>query len=195
MTRASGPVATLALMKKIVLTFGVLSGLVSAGLMLTFIPLLVKGTIDFENGYLLGYSAIVLSFVLVFFGIRAYREEAGGAISFGRAFQVGILITLISCAFYVAAWETYYYGFDPDFEGKYTAYELGKARARGASDAEIVKMQQEMADFWRLYRRNPLVNIGMTFMEPFPVGLIVSLVSAAILRRKPGFAEPVRAGA
>ncbi len=132
-----------------------------------------------------GYTSMVLAFLLVFFGIRAYREELGGAIGFGKAFQVGILITLVVCAIYVVSWEIVYWGFWPDFLDQYNAHALAKLRASGATEAAIQAAQTQMAKFAELYK-NPLFNVGMTFLEIFPVGLIVTLVSAAILRRKQG---------
>ena len=101
-------------MKKIVLTFGVISGLISAGLMLPIVSFVDQ--IGFDKGLYIGYTSIVLSFLFVFFGIRSYRETVGGGqISFGRGFTVGILITLISCVFYVGMWLIVYYNFLPDF--------------------------------------------------------------------------------
>lgn len=171
-------------MKKTVLTFGVISGLILVGMMALTIPLWMNGTIGFENSQLLGYASMVISFVMVFVGIRSYRDNVGGGtITFGKAFQVGILITVISCAMYVLAWEIYYFNFAPDFLDKYGAYSLAKLRAEGATDAAIAKAVAKMAEFKTLYA-NPLVNIGLTFLEAFPVGLVVTLVCAAILRRK-----------
>jgi len=182
-------------MKRIVLTFGLISGLISAGVMSIAIPLCLKGsTADFDKAEIIGYSSMVLSGLLVFFGIRSYRENNGGAITFGRAFKVGILIVLVSCAIYVAAWEIVYYNFVPDFMQKYTVHTIEKMRREGATDAAIVKKQKQMADFSELYK-NPLVNIGLTFIEPIPVGLIVTLISAAILRKKPGSQAPAAATA
>ena len=102
-------------LKRIVLTRGLASGAILAALMLTTLPLCMNGTIDFSNSQVVGYTTMVLAFLLVFFGIRAYREELGGTITFGKAFRVGIMITLITCAFYVAAWQIMYRGFWPDF--------------------------------------------------------------------------------
>ena len=103
-------------MKKTVLTFGLISGVVSSLLMLLTVPFIDR--IGFDRGVFVGYTAIVLSFLLVFFGIRSYRENVGGGeITFGRAFTVGILITLISCAFYVLTWEVVYFKIMPDFGG------------------------------------------------------------------------------
>jgi hypothetical protein len=141
-----------------------------------------------------GYTSMVLAFLLVFFGIRAYREELGGAIGFGKAFQVGILITLVVCAIYVVSWEIVYWGFWPDFLDQYNAHALAKLRASGATEAAIQAAQAQMARFAELYK-NPLFNVGMTFLEIFPVGLIVTLVSAAILRRKQAPGAPAIAAA
>lgn len=141
-----------------------------------------------------GYTSMVLAFLLVFFGIRAYREELGGSIGFGKAFQVGILITLVVCAIYVVSWEIVYWGFWPDFLDQYNAHALAKLRASGATEAAIQAAQAQMAKFAQLYK-NPLFNVGMTFVEIFPVGLIVTLVSAAILRRRQAPGAPAIAAA
>lgn len=171
-------------MKKIVLTFGLISGLISVAMMAVTLPLTMNGVIDFDKGQIIGYTSMVLSFLLVFFGIRSYRENvSGGVVTFGKAFQVGILITVLSCLVYVVAWEIYYFNFDSDFLDKYAAHILEKMRAEGATEAAMVARRTQMAEFEEMYQ-NPLINAALTFMEPFPVGLIVTLVSAAILRRK-----------
>ena len=168
-------------MKKIVLTFGVISGALSSAMMLLTLPLLDR--IGFDRGAVVGYTGIVLSFVLVFFGIRAYREQAGGALTFARGFQVGILITVISCLFYVITWEIIYFKIHPGFAEQYTAYALDKARAAGATEEALARTRQELADFKKLYDQ-PLINAAFTFVEPFPIGLLVTTISAAVLRRK-----------
>ena len=170
-------------MKRIVIIFGVISGVISSALMFLTLPLMHTGAINFSNGYILGYTSIVLSFVLVFFGIRSYRENAGGTITFGRGFSVGILITLISCVFYVASWEFIYFNIMPDFADKYAAHAISDMRQKGATDAAIAAKKVEMEKM-KTMLDNPLLNAAMTFIEPFPVGLIVTLVSAAILRRR-----------
>jgi len=170
-------------MKKIVLTFGLLSGGVLAAMMAITLPLCLNGTLDLSKSQILGYSTMVLAFLLVFFGIRSYRENvAGGTITFGKAFQVGILIALITCAVYIVAWEIIYFNFIPDFTDRYAARVLEEMRASGASDAALLAEHQKMEQFKKLYA-NIFVNIGMTLIEVFPVGLIMTLVSAAILRK------------
>jgi len=171
-------------MKKTVLIFGLLSGAVSSLIFICLLPFADR--IGFDKGMYIGYTAIVLSFLLVFFGIRSYRENVGhGSISFGRAFAVGILITLISCVCYVVTWEIVYYNFLPDFGDKYGAYVVEKARAAGSSQAVIDAKLQEVKDMKRILD-NPFLNAAATFTEPFPVGLIITLISAAVLRKKRG---------
>jgi uncharacterized protein DUF4199 len=174
-------------MKKVVIIFGLISGVISSALMFLTLPLMKNGTINFDNGEIFGYTAIFLSFLLVFFGIRSYRENAGGTITFGRAFSVGILITLISCIFYVASWEIIYFKLMPDFArghiDKYAAHEISTMREKGATDSAIAAKKVEM-DKMKAMLDNPFLNSAMTFIEPFPVGLIVTLVSAAILRKR-----------
>lgn len=170
-------------MKRIVWKYGLISGSVLVALGLASIPLYVNGVIGFDNGQIVGYSTMILAFLLVFFGIRSYREDVGGgSITFGRAFKVGILITLVTCAMYVVAWEIVHFGFIPDFSDKYAAFTLQQMRSEGASPAEITEATKKMERFKELYA-NPLFNAAVTFMEVFPVGLIITLVSAAILRK------------
>jgi len=174
----------IAAMKKIVLTFGLLSGFFLAAMMAIMMPLGMSGRVDFSSMEVVGYTSMVAAFLAVFFAIRSYREQVGGGvITFGRAFKVGMLVTLICGAIYVIAWQIIYWGFIPDFEEKYAALTLEQLRASGAAPAEVAAETRKMEDFKRLYK-NPLFNIGMTFMEVVPVGLIMTLISAAILRRK-----------
>ncbi len=181
-------------MKRIVVIFGLISGAISSAMMLLTLPFINNGTVNNQNGEVIGYTAIFLSFLLVFFGIRSYRESDGrGSITFGRAFAVGILITLISCVFYVASWEIIYFKFMPDFAEKYAARTIETMRQKGASDAAIAETQKKMLAMKAMYD-NPVMNAAVTFLEPFPVGLIVTLVSAAILRKRTA-APPITAAA
>jgi hypothetical protein len=177
-------------MRKTVLRFGLASGAVVMALSAAMMSLCMRGLIDLDHSEVLGYTIMVLSFLLVFFGVRSYRDSvAGGTIGFGKAFQVGLLITLVACAMYVIGWEIAYFNFFPDFLPKYSTHVLAKMRASGASPAEIAKTTAEMADLAKHYD-NLLFNCAITFMEIFPVGLIVTLLTAAILRRKPRPAAP-----
>jgi hypothetical protein len=169
-------------MKKTVLIFGLISGAISIAMMLATLPLVNK--IGLDKGEILGYTVIVLSALMIFFGVRSYRENVGGGrLTFGRGFAVGILITLISSTCYVATWEVVYYKLMPGFADKYAAHMVEHAKASGASQQKIDEAVRQAGQFKQMYN-NPLINVGLTYMEVFPVGLLVTLLSAGILRRK-----------
>jgi Protein of unknown function (DUF4199) len=169
-------------MNKIVWTFGLISGAILSVMMLLTIPF--ESSIGYDRGEIIGYATMVLSFLLVFFGIRSYRDNvAGGSVSFGRALAVGALITVISSVCYVATWEVIYFKLAPDFFEKFTAYTIEKLKRSGASAAEVQQRTAEMQQFAERYK-NPLFNSAVTFLEPLPVGLAIALVSAGVLRRK-----------
>jgi len=171
-------------MRKTIITFGLISGVVSSLMMAATVPF--AGKISFDKGLVVGYTGIVLSFLLVFFGIRSYRDNYGnGQITFSKALTVGISITVISCVCYVVTWEIIYFNFLPDFMDKYGAHMVERARASGASDAAVLAKVEQAKKYKEMYD-NPLINAAMTFIEPFPIGLIMTLISAAVLRRKPG---------
>jgi hypothetical protein len=171
-------------MKKIVLTFGSISGAILATMML--ITMGFQDSIDFDRGEVIGYTSMVVAFLLIFFGVRSYRDNvAGGTVGFGRALAVGALIAAVASVFYVATWEVIYYKLRPDFAAKYGAYQLEKARADGATEQAIAAKKVEMEKFAEMYK-NPVINAAITFMEPLPIALIVALISAGVLsRRKP----------
>jgi hypothetical protein len=170
-------------MKKTVLTFGLISGAIMMAMMVATMHFIDQ--IGFDRGVIVGYTTIVLGFMLVFFGIRSYRENIGqGHITFGRAFAVGILITVVACIVYVVAWQIVYFNFMPDFLDKYASYQIEKARAAGATQQALDAQLAEMESFKAMYNNNLFINAAFTFIEPFPVGLLITLISAAILRKK-----------
>lgn len=169
-------------MRKIVLTFGLIAGAILSAMML--ITLLFQEQIGFDKGAIIGYTTMVLAFLMVFFGVRSYRDNvAGGRVTFGRAFKVGLMITAVATVCYVATWELIYYELAPDFGDKYAAYTVEKARESGATDAQIAARVKQMTEFKEMYK-NPLVNIALTLLEPLPVGILFTLVTAGVLSRK-----------
>ena len=169
-------------MRKIVLTFGLISGAILSAMMLLTLPFQDK--IGFENGAVIGYTTMVLAFLMVFFGVKSYRDNvAGGKVTFGRAFKVGLLITAVSSVCYVATWEVIYYQLAPDFGEKFAAHAIEKAKKSGATDAQIAEQTKQMNEFKEAYK-NPLVNIAYTMLEPLPVGILITLVTAGVLSRK-----------
>ncbi len=174
-------------MRKIVLAFGLIAGAILSVMMLLTIPF--QDQIGFDRGVVIGYTTMVIAFLMVYFGVRSFRDNvAGGSVSFGRAFLVGIGITAVASVCYVATWQVIYRKIAPDFMDKYVAYSIEKYRASGASEAELSTMRREYQSYEEMYK-NPLVNIGITFLEPLPVGLLFTLVSAGLLSRK-GRREP-----
>jgi len=170
-------------MKKNILTFGLISGAISSLMMVATVPFADR--IGFDKGAVIGYTAIVLSFLLVFFGIRSYRDNVGnGQIRFTKAFAVGISITLISCICYVVTWEVLYFHFLPGFMDKYGAHMIEKLKASGAGPDTIQAQLQQVKAYKEMYD-NPFLNAAMTFIEPFPIGLVITLISAGVLRRNP----------
>ena len=178
-------------MKKDVWKYGLLSGLALA--------ILLAVTVPFEHhtsarwGMVVGYTIMVLSFLIVFVGVKHYRDtECGGAISFGRAFAAGALMMLIACACYVAMWEGMTATVEKNFAHDYTASMVKHAQDSGlqgaALDAKIAAAHQ-----FEVMYSNPLYRMSMTLLEPLPVGIVMALVTAGILRRKPQDAIPAAA--
>jgi hypothetical protein len=169
-------------MRKTVLTFGLICGAILSAMMLATLPFLDR--IGFDRGEIIGYTSMVLAFLLIFFGVRSYRDNvAGGTIGFGRALAVGFLISAVASACYVLTWEVIYFRITPDFGEKYQAHMIDKARQAGESEEALARKKAEMDRFVELYR-NPVINVAITFLEPLPVALVMSLVSAGVLRRR-----------
>src|ERR1700749_3335317 len=159
-------------MKKTVLTFGLIAGLIISVLMDGSL-LIASKMGSGHNSMLLGYTMMVASFLLVYFGIRSYRDNTlDGQIGFGRAFACGILITLITCLCYVVMWEILYFNFMPHFMNSYFAAQIHHIQAKGldpaTTAAQIAAIQRSQQSY-----QNPLINSLYTFMEPFPVGLLI----------------------
>jgi hypothetical protein len=169
-------------MKKTVWTFGLIAGALLSAMMLVTMPLIDR--IGYDRGEVIGYTTMVLAFLLVYFGIRSYRDNvAGGSISFGRALAVGLLIVAVASACYVATWELISYELAPGFADRFEQMAIDQAKAGGGSPEAIQKKIEDSRKFMELYR-NPLFNAAVTFLEPLPVGLVFALVSAGILRRR-----------
>jgi hypothetical protein len=171
-------------MKKVILTYGLISGVIVAAMMWLTQPLLRDGAIHLENGMLIGYTTMVIALSLVFFGIKSYRDNTlNGAITFGTAFKVGILIALIGSLMYAISWEFYYNLVAPDFMEWYTQCQIDKMVKDGESQEAIIKAKEEFQKFGELYK-NFFIRFGMTMLEILPVGLLVTLLSAGLLRKK-----------
>jgi hypothetical protein len=169
-------------MRKTVLTFGLISGLIISVLMSG--SLLLADKIGAGHSMTLGYTIMVASFLLIYFGIRSYRDNTlGGQISFGRAFVCGFLIALITSVCYMATWEVLYFNFMPHFMDSYFAAQIHEVQAAGLDSATTAARVAGVLRSQQQYQ-NPLINMAYTFVEPLPVGILIALISAALLRRK-----------
>jgi hypothetical protein len=167
-------------MLRIILIFGIIGGVIVAVPMGWSMLTMTPDTIP-ENAALYGYLSMLLALTMVFVGIKQYRDKVlGGVIKFGPALLVGLGISAVASLFWVVGWEiTLASGFD--FGAAYEASLVEAARARGASPAEIDQIRVDTESFMRMYA-NPFFRLPITFVEMFPIGLVISLISAALLR-------------
>src|SRR5215510_9907940 len=173
-------------MKKNIIIYGLIAGIIVSILMLISVNSINhrEGNFDYNKSLFIGYASMLIAFSLVYVGIRNYRDKYNnGVVSFGKAFKIGIMIVLIASTIYVVAWLIDYYFFIPDFMEKYSAHMLDELKTSGASQMEIDKQAKEMADFAVKFK-NPFFNAMMTYAEILPVGLVVTLISSLILKRK-----------
>lgn len=170
-------------MKKNILIYGIISGLIVSALMAVNLNMCYKSG-DFESSMLVGYASMLIAFSLIFVGIKNYRDKYnGGIISFGKAFKVGFFMTLIASTIYVVVWLIEERFFFPDFMEKYTAHEINKLQASGISAAELASETKDLEKAKEMYN-NPVFKILFTYVEILPVGLVVTLISSLILKRK-----------
>jgi hypothetical protein len=171
-------------MKRIILVYGLIAGTIIGGMLLITMPLYTSGTLNFDNGELLGYSTMTIAFSLIFFGVKSYRDkEMRGEITFGRAIKVGLLIALVACVVYALCWEIAYSQYGETFTREMVNHTLEKMKSEGATEAELAKTRADWEGFSELYK-NPLIRFSITMLEPSPVAVLITLISAALLRRK-----------
>jgi hypothetical protein len=166
-------------MINIAFLFGTIGGLiVSAGMLVGIIVLPEHGGASLWYGYL----TMLLAMSMIFFGVKRYRDTAGGGvIKFLPALMLGLGIAVVAGVIYVLAWEVYEAATNYRFADSYMNAVIAAKRAAGGSgpalDATIAQMQTFKTNY-----ANPLYRMAMTFTEIFPVGVLISLISAAILR-------------
>ena len=174
-------------MKKIIITYGLIAGLITMAFMIgSTIIWKVNG---FENGsMILGFTGMLIAFIFVFVGIKNYRDKQnGGSITFGDGFKIGFFIALIASSIYTIVWLIEFHFFMPDFMEKYATKAIENIKSSGLSTAEMTKKITEMETMRENYK-NPFIRIGYTLMEILPIGIVVALISALILKRKPKIA-------
>jgi hypothetical protein len=174
-------------MRKIVLVYGSIAGLLMVMMFVISFYLMEQGTLTFTNSELFGYTTMIIVLSLIFFGVKSFRDKHNnGAMTFWKGFKVGISIAAVASLFYAGGWEAYYNtipGMKDTFMQRYTDVTIKKMQHDGKSQEAIDKKLEEMKMFTELYK-NPFIRFGMTLLEIFPVGLVITLISAGVLRRK-----------
>ncbi|MCF6406906.1 DUF4199 domain-containing protein [Chitinophaga filiformis] len=171
-------------MKKNVLIFGLISGLIITTMMVATSLSCYNNPEGFKGNEVVGYAGMLIAFAFIFVGIKNYRDRYNqGTITFGKAFKVGFYIALVASTFYVLTWLVEYYLFVPDFMDKYTAHVMNEARTSGATEAELAAKAKNMEWYQSMYK-SPIFVILLTFAEVLPLGIVVALISALILKRR-----------
>jgi hypothetical protein len=174
-------------MKKTIIKYGFISGAMAAvGMLLMSFVLKSYGVAGsgFDKTAYVGFSAIILSMSVIFFGIKAYRDnENDGTITFMKALLIGLGIALISSVCYSLMWLVVYYNVFPNFIEDYAAFTVKKLKESGATELQLSKNQAEMQQFKDLYK-TPFGIFAVTLIEPLPIGVLGALVSAFILKKK-----------
>jgi hypothetical protein len=167
-------------MKKIIYTYGVISGLIAAGLMT--LAMIMKDRMEYSTAMVVGYTNMILALSLIFFAIQSYKKNHGN-ISFGKCFRIGLGITAICSLFYVIAWAIVYNTLMPNYMEDYSRYTIEKMQKAGSSETAIKAAVEEMKYYAELYK-NPVFFVLFTLLEIVPVGLIVSLIAALVEKFK-----------
>ena len=162
-----------------VLVYGGIAGAIAISVLIASVALPVP---NHASSVWFGYLVMLVALSLIFVGVKRYRDvECGGVIRFGRALRLGLGIAAVAALLYVLGWELYIAVSDTDYIAQYSAGIIDGMRAEGASAAAIEAKRGELRSLAEMYR-NPLWRMPMTFSEIFPVGLVVALVSATLLR-------------
>ncbi|WP_264549573.1 DUF4199 domain-containing protein [Flavobacterium sp. N2820] len=164
-------------MNKIILKNGLFGSIIVSAL-LVFVTMYMRANPEKEVSMLIGFTVMTLAFFFLFWGIKQQREANNGLISFGKAFMTGFWISLIISTIYVLVWLIILYNFFPNFAEHYTDMAIQKA-----SPDEVAKVTEEMNSFKEMYK-NPIMVILFTYMEILPLGIVISFISALILKKK-----------
>lgn len=168
-------------MLRIVFKYGLVAGVV-VGAALLGVSLAYQGQPPADWGMAAGFASMLVALSAVFVGIKRHRDDAGGGvIRFWPAFGLGLGISLVASVSYVAAWELTLVLIDSDFAAMFAGQMVERAKEKGLSGEALAAAVQQAREFEAMYR-TPLLRMAMTFVEIFPVGVLVSLVSALVLR-------------
>ena len=170
-------------MTNIIFLYGTFAGLIVIGATLAVI-VSAGGEPDMnDNSLLFGYTIMIIALSMVFFGVKRYRDrDLGGVIKFVPAFLMGLAIAIVAGVIYVAGWEVYMAATDGSYMKAYMDHYIAGEKARGLTGPALDKLVSEMNAMMTRYNTDMAYRMGLTFLEIFPVGVIVALISAALLR-------------
>jgi len=169
-------------MRKVVLTYGLIAGAI-VSLLIVITWLVMTPESDYAMSMLIGYANMLIALSMIFFAIKSYRDNyLGGTITWGKGFMVGLYVSIIASILYVIGWKIFSSIAMPDFWDQYAKHTIDALRKQGASDGAILEATKQVEGYKHM---NPIMEWGMTFLEIFPVGLLISAICALILRRKP----------
>ncbi len=175
-------------MKRTILVFGIISGAIVSTFMAASMAIMGCGSGDMDGGtgsMIIGFTAMAVAFSFVFVGIKNYRDKQnGGIITFGNAFLLGFMISLVASTLYVITWAVEYHFFLPDFMDKYSAMQIKQLHESGLTGAKLEEALKEIETASYNYKHNPLYFAMYTYMEILPVGILITLISSFILKKK-----------
>jgi hypothetical protein len=178
-------------MLRSIFLYGTIAGLI-VGVPLFFTTVGMKTHPPLAYGMVIGYAIMLVALSTIFLAIKRRRDaDLGGVIGFWPALGLGLGISVVAGVFYVAAWEAALAFAHLDFAASYANTVIAEARAKGVSGPALVKLTADMETFKRQYA-DPLYRLTETFTEIFPVGVLVSLVSAGLLRNSRFLPAPRR---
>ena len=170
-------------MLKRILIYGAIAGLI-VGVPLFTMTVVMTGHPPIPYSMVLGYSIMLIALSTIFVAIKRHRDaDLGGVIGFWRAFGLGLAISVVAGVFYVLAWEAALAATHMDFAAGYAKAVIAQQQAKGISGEALARLTAEMEHF-KIQYANPLYRLSMTFAEIFPVGFLVSLISAGLLRNR-----------
>jgi len=172
-------------MKNTIVKYGLIAGLIVTAFMGIGAGVYMYNP-EYDLGMLFGFAGMLVAYTFVFLGVKNYRDKQnGGFITFGKAFKVGMLMSLITATIYVGTWMVEHHYIFPDFMEKYAENSIIALEKQNLPTAEFQSEKEKILYYKELYK-NPLWIILFTYMEiMIPIGLLVPVISAAILKRKP----------
>ena len=178
-------------MKKIALKFGIITGLLIVSVMIISMSMMSQEE-TMDIGMVMGYGVMLIAFgISIFIGVKSYRDkELGGKITFWKALLVGAAISAVACGFYTAGWLSYVNIADINFYEDYAAFEEAKIQLMEISEAEKEAAIARYRESWELYT-NPVMKVLITFTEPMPAAILISLIAAAVVGKNKSQPESV----